>query len=597
MPLRIGDYALIGDCETAALVGRDGSIDWLCWPRFDSDACFAALLGKPENGRWLIAPDETIRSTSRRYRDETLILETDFETDAGAVRLIDFMPIRGEHSDVVRIVEGLRGSVRLTMELLTRFDYGRLSPWLTVLGSDSVRAIAGPHSAMLRSPVPLTCDGKGISANFTVERGQRLPFTLLYQASHLAPLAPDEPEALLKATERFWRDWVRQCRYRGPWREAVVRSLITLKAMTYSPTGGIVAAPTTSLPERKGGERNWDYRYCWLRDAAFAVSCLLKTGYRDEATAWRDWLLRAVAAMPAAQIQPLYGIAGEYRINEWTVSWLPGYCGAMPVRVGNAASAQFQLDAFGHLMDALHIARNSDLARSDAGWNLQKAIVEHIAEVWRTPDYGIWEIRDEPQHFVLSKVMAWAALDRAIRAVTDHGMGGAAEKWQGLRDEIHEDVCRRGYSPKRRSFVQSYGSDALDAGNLLIPIVGFLPGNDPRVRETIDTVERELTADGLVLRYDTRKTKDGLPPGEGVFLACSFWLAQDYSLTGRHAEARRLFERLLSLRNDVGLLAEEYDPTERCFLGNFPQALSHLALVNTADILEKQSSDTAPPLD
>ena len=459
MARRIEDYALIGDCETAALVGRDGSIDWLCWPRFDSEACFAALLGKPENGRWLIAPDGPVRRIERRYRDNTLILETDFETPEGAVTLIDFMPIRDIASDIVRIVVGRRGEVPIRMELVIRFDYGRLVPWVSRVGEDCLRAIAGPHSTILRTDAAHRGEDCRTVAAFTVREGERVPFVLTYRASHLPLPEPVDAEAALRETEQFWQDWVRQCVYEGPWSEAVIRSLITIKAMTYRPTGGLVAAPTTSLPEQHGGRRNWDYRFCWLRDAAFMISCLLKAGYHEEAKAWRDWLLRAIAGSPS-QVQPIYGIAGEHRLHEWEVSWLPGFEGAHPVRVGNAAFTQFQLDIFGEILNAGQIARASRLAATKDGWNLQKALLKHVEEVWDQPDEGIWEVRGGRRHFVHSKVMTWVAFDRGVKAVEQFGLEGPVERWRSLRDKIHAEVCARGFNRDRGAFVQAFGSRA-----------------------------------------------------------------------------------------------------------------------------------------
>ncbi len=578
---RIEDYALIGDCETAALVARDGSVDWLCWPRFDSEACFAALLGTPEHGRWVIAPSCAVSQVERRYRDSTLILETAFETDWGSVTLVDFMPVRGSRSDLVRIVTCEKGEVSMKAEFALRFDYGRLLPWFERHDERCWQAVAGPHSAVLRTAVPFAGNQHRIGAEFTIREGERIPFVLTYRASHLPLPEPVDAEAALSRTEEWWRNWMSQCSYRGHWAEAVGRSLITIKAMTYRPTGGIVAAPTTSLPERQGGRRNWDYRYCWLRDATFMVACLLKAGFHDEARHWRDWLLRAIAGMPS-QLQPIYGVAGERRLNEWEASWLPGFDGAKPVRIGNGAFTQFQLDVFGEVMNALHLARQADLGPSEASWDLQRALLDHLSEVWTEPDEGIWEVRAERQHFVHSKVMAWVGLDRAVQAAERFGLEGPVEQWKALRDRIHAEVCERGFDRRRGTFVQAFGSEHLDASALIIPIVGFLPATDPRMTGTVAAIEHELTRDCFVTRYDTSKTDDGLPPGEGAFLVCGFWLAENYSLQGRHDEARGLFERLLTLRNDVGLLAEEYDPHAKTFLGNFPQALPHLALVNTA---------------
>lgn len=578
---RIEDYALIGDCETAALVGKDGSIDWLCWPRFDSEACFAALLGTPEHGRWLIAPTCATNRVQRQYRPSTLILETVFESDQGIVTLTDFMPIRDDGSDLVRIVSCEKGEVPMRAEFALRFDYGRFLPWMEQCGEHCWQAIAGPHSAVLRTAIPFDGCHHGIGADFSVHEGQRIPFVLTYRASNVPVPEPVDAEGAFLRTEQWWRNWMGRCSYRGDWGEAVRRSLITIKAMTYRATGGIVAAPTTSLPERRGGRRNWDYRYCWLRDATFMVACLLKAGFHDEARAWRDWLLRAIAGMPS-QVQPIYGIAGEHRLSEWQAFGLPGFDGAKPVRIGNAAFMQFQLDVFGEVMNALHLARQAGIDPSEAGWNLQKALVDHLGDVWNEPDEGIWEVRGGRQHFVHSKVMAWVGLDRAIRAAETFGLDGPVEQWKSLRDRIHAEVCERGFDRRIGAFVQAFGSEHLDASVLIIPIVGFLPATDPRMRSTVAAIERELMRDSFVIRYDTSRTDDGLPPGEGVFLVCSFWLVENYSLQGRHHEALALFERLLALRNDVGLLAEEYDPQSRTFLGNFPQALSHLALVNTA---------------
>ena len=581
MPLRIEDYALIGDCETAALVGRDGSIDWLCWPRFDSGACFAALLGGPEHGRWLVAPRDPVVATSRRYRPGTLVLETDFETAEGAVTLIDFMPLRGQASDIVRLVVGRRGRVAMRTELVMRLEYGSVVPWVRRAEDGSLRAVAGPDMLALWTTAPVHGEDMRTVGDFVVAEGARVPFTLARSPSHLPPPPPIDPEAALADTEAFWRAWSGRCEPAGEWSGAVRRSLVTLKALTYRPTGGIVAAATTSLPEQLGGTRNWDYRFCWVRDATLTLLALMNAGYYEEAGAWRDWLLRAVAGSPA-QMQIMYGIAGERRLAEWEVPWLPGYEGSRPVRVGNAAHGQLQLDVHGEVMDALHQARRGGLATGAADWALQRALLEHLGAVWREPDEGIWEVRGPRQHFTHSKVMAWVAFDRAVRDAEAFGLDGPVGDWRRLRDEIHEDVCRHGYDPGLDTFVQAYGSRRLDASLLLLPVVGFLPPEDPRVRGTVAAIERHLVADGLVRRYDTAATDDGLPPGEGAFLACSFWLVDAYVLQGRTAEARRLFERLLALRNDVGLLAEEYDPRAGRLVGNFPQAFSHLALVEAA---------------
>jgi GH15 family glucan-1,4-alpha-glucosidase len=581
MPLRIEDYALIGDTETAALVGRDGSIDWLCWPRFDSGACFAALLGEPRHGRWLVAPEGPVTRVERRYRRGTLILETELATDSGTVLLIDFMPPRTNLSDLVRLVVGRSGRVAMRTELVLRFDYGSIVPWVTRLEDGTLRAIAGPDMALLRGTVPVHGEGLTTVGGFVLGAGETAAFTLTYVPSHLPPPAAIDPARALAETETFWREWSGRCDDTGPWSEAVQRSLITLKALTYSPTGGMVAAATTSLPEQPGGSRNWDYRFCWLRDATLTLLAFMDVGYYDEARAWRDWLLRAVAGSPA-QMQIMYGLAGERRLTEWQVPWLPGYEGAKPVRIGNAAHGQLQLDVFGEMMDALYQARRGGLTGSKEGWELARALLAHLETLWRDPDEGIWEVRGGRQHFTFSKVMAWVAFDRAVRVADGFGAGGEVGRWRAARDAIHADVCARGFDPDLGSFVQAYGGRQLDASLLLLPAVGFLPPDDPRIVGTVAAIERRLMVDGLVLRYDTAATEDGLPPGEGAFLACSFWLADAYVLMGRLDEARTLFERLLALRNDVGLLAEEYDVRAGRQLGNFPQAFSHVALVDTA---------------
>ena len=580
--MRIEDYALVGDCHSAALVGRDGSIDWLCWPRFDSCACFAALLGRPEHGRWRIAPSDRKFSATRKYRQDTLILETRFETPSGAATLIDFMPIRDEHCNLVRIVAGERGRVALDMEFILRFDYGASVPWVTRLEDGrGIRAIAGPDMATLRSPVQLHGRGLSTVARLEVSEGERAAFVLTHGESHRGMPPPVEAEEALVRTEEFWRDWARRCKVEGEWAGTVRRSLITLKALTYAPTGGIVAAPTTSLPEEIGGVRNWDYRYCWLRDATLTLLALMNGGYYEEAGCWRDWLVRAIAGSPQ-QLQIMYGIAGERRLSEAVLPWLPGYEGSAPARIGNAAAAQLQLDVYGEVMDALHQARKEGLARQDAAWDLQRKLLEHLETCWQEPDEGLWEVRGPRRRFTHSKVMCWVAFDRGVKAVEQYGLPGPVSRWREVRARIHEDVCRRAWRPKLGHFAQSYGSDDLDASLLLMPTTGFLPCSDPRVRGTIDAIRDKLTIDGLVQRYRTRRTLDGLPPGEGVFLACSFWLADVLCMTGRHAEARAIFQRLLGLANDVGLLAEEYDPGTGRLLGNFPQAFSHVALVNTA---------------
>jgi GH15 family glucan-1,4-alpha-glucosidase len=579
---RIEDYAMIGDCTTAALVSREGSIDWLCWPRFDSPACFAALLDTPRAGRWRIAPADQGARVTRRYRPGTLILETDFETDEGAVRLIDFMPMEAGNSAIVRVARGLRGHVHLCFELALRFEYGEIVPWVTRLRTGfGVRAVAGPSLVVLHSTVPLEGREMTTRAEFSVDSGEEAYFILAHGPSHRPPPAVPDPEEALNATEAFWTDWCERGTYRGEWRLPVQRSLLTLKALTYAPTGGIVAAPTTSLPEELGGSRNWDYRFCWLRDATFTLLALLHAGYRDEARDWSEWLRRSVAGSPA-QIQTLYGLAGERRLSEWELPNLAGYQGAKPVRIGNAAHSQLQIDVFGEIVDALYQSASGGLAPVHEIWDLQREVVEHLTTLWQKPDESIWEVRGAPQHFTFSKVMAWVALDRMVKAAEARGGVDRMGEWSKLRDEIHATVCQRGFDTGKNSFVQSFDSTALDASVLMIPLVGFLPATDARVRGTVAAIERELMYDGLVRRYLPEQGADGLPGGEGVFLACSFWLADNMALQGRHDDAKALFERLLALRNDVGLLAEEYDPATQRLVGNFPQAFSHLALINTA---------------
>lgn len=581
----IGDYAMIGDCETAALVSRSGSIDWLCWPRFDSASCLSALLGDERHGFWRIRPCEEA-TTRRAYAGDTLILETRFETASGAAKVIDFMPLRKEGSDLVRIVVGERGRVRIRSELSLKFDYGRSAPLFMGAEAGFV-AIAGPDAVRLEVTPPLEGDrdrpGEHI---FDVEAGERVCFVLTYFRSHLRPPDSVEPEAALEATARFWRDWSGRCCADGQWSDAVRRSLITLKGLTYRPTGGLLAAATTSLPERWGGGRNWDYRYCWLRDATFTLLTLLDAGYSEEAHAWRDWLLRAVAGEPA-KVQPVYGIAGERRLLEWEADWLPGFAGAAPVRVGNAAYAQRQHDIYGEVLDALHQARRLGIEEGEASWALQKGLLDHLESRWDAPDDGIWEVRSGPQMFTHSQVMAWVAFDRAVKAVEACGLDGPVERWRTLRDRIHAEVCERAYSRELNAFTRLVGGGSLDASLLLMPLVGFLPADDPRMVGTVEAIRSRLTVDGLVLRYDTERDCDGLPPGEGVFLPCSFWLADNLILQGRRDEGQALFERLLDLRNDVGLLSEEYDPEQGRLLGNFPQALSHLALADTAFNLDR----------
>ncbi|HTW74840.1 MAG TPA: glycoside hydrolase family 15 protein [Steroidobacteraceae bacterium] len=581
MPSRIEDYALLGDCETAALVARDGSVDWLCWPRFDSPACFAALVGAEANGRWLIAPVDAQARRTRRYRGDTLILETEIETAGGTATLLEFMPPRGEASHLVRLVMGRHGQVRLRTELIVRFDYGSLVPWVTRHAPDTLHAVCGPDMVVLRTPVPLQGQDRTSVAEFAVRAGEVVPFVLSYGPSHLPPPRPIDARAALADTEAYWHRWVQHFEGAGRWSEPVLRSLITLKALTYRPTGGIVAAPTMALPEQLGGPRNWDYRYCWLRDATFTLLAMMNAGYREEARAWRSWLLRAVAGDPS-QVQIMYGIRGERRLTEWEVPWLAGYEASRPVRVGNAAAEQLQLDIYGEVMDALHHGRASGLAESRADWMLQRELLLHLEDIWEKPDEGIWEVRGGPRHFTYSKIMAWVAFDRCIRAVEHYGLAGPVEHWRELRDRIHQQVCAQGYDSERGAFVQSYGSRELDASLLLMPLVGFLPAHDARVRGTVAAIQTHLMSDGFVMRYDTRCGHDGLPGEEGAFLACSFWLADNLALLGRRDEAERLYERLLALRNDVGLLSEEYHPRDRRLIGNFPQALSHIALVNTA---------------
>ena len=590
MARRIEDYALIGNTHTAALVGRDGAVDWLCLPRFDSDACFAALLGDAENGRWLIAPEGTVTAVRRRYQPGTLILETEFDTAEGTVALIDFMPPQmdraDERADLIRIVEGRRGRVTLAMDLVLRFGYGDIVPWVRRT-DEGLNAIAGPDAVALRTPVPLHGQALHTRATFTVAEGERRPFTLIWHLSHRPTPPAENPDSLLEETVAWWRAWSCQCRHEGPWHEAVERSLITLKALTYGPTGGIAAAATTSLPEQISGTRNWDYRYCWLRDSAFTLYALLGAGYREEAVAWGQWLVRAVAGKPS-QLQIMYGLAGERRLDEWELPWLAGFEGSRPVRVGNGAHGQSQLDVYGEVLDSLHIARRNGIAPDDYGWSVQRALVKHLERIWSEPDHGLWEVRGPPRHFTHSKVMAWVAIDRAVQAVERFGLGGPVERWRALARRIHAEVCEKGFDTTRNSFVQYYGAQHTDAALLLIPQVGFLTPDDPRVAGTVEAVERELSMDGgLLRRYPSRPEIDGLPPGEGCFLACAFWLVDAKVMLGRHDEARALFERLLSLRNDVGLLAEEYDPVARRQLGNVPQAFSHVALVNSAQNLAR----------
>jgi GH15 family glucan-1,4-alpha-glucosidase len=575
----IEDYALIGNCETAALVARDGSIDWMCVPRFDSDACFAALLGTPDNGRWLLSPAGKARVT-RRYLPGTLILETRFETDSGTATLTDFMPLGTARPKIVRVVRGVRGKVQMRAELVIRFDYGRTVPWVTRQGGALV-AVAGPHLLAVRSSIPLQGKDMRTVGEFTIKAGKTVHFEM--ECGNSSDRVPKRFNwrAALRKTDARWRRWTRRRKYKGPWAAALERSLITVKALTYAPTGGIVAAPTTSLPEQPKGTLNWDYRYCWVRDATFTLLALLHAGYRDEARQWRNWLTRAVAGSPD-QMQVLYGVAGERMLLEWEAEWLAGYGGASPVRIGNAASFQLQLDVYGELADCLHQARGAGSvgARDPKGFDLQIALLEHLEKIWRKPDCSIWEFRGKRKHYTHSKVMAWVAFDRTIKTAEQFGLGGPARRWKKVRQKIHENVCRRGFDKRLGSFVQSYGSKKLDASLLLLPLMGFLPPTDARAQGTVRQIEKSLMRDGLVIRYNVPKTKDG-SPGEGAFLPCSFWLADNYELMGRHHDAKKLLQRLLSLCNDVGLLAEEYDYKRGRQIGNFPQAFTHVALINT----------------
>ncbi|HMH16122.1 MAG TPA: glycoside hydrolase family 15 protein [Edaphobacter sp.] len=577
---RIEDYCLIGDCETGALVSSEGSIDWLCWPSFSSGACFAALLGTQDHGVWKIAPKAKFKAVRRRYEPGTLVVETTFETAKGEVKVTDFMPPRGMHSDVVRIVRGVRGRITMRMDLAIRFDYGRTIPWVTSKGEDW-QAVAGPDRVILRTKASLRGEGMTTVSEFTLAKGQRMTFTLTYGSSLEKLPKKINAEKALMETRRFWKRWTRRSSYRGAYAEAVERSLITLKALTYRPSGGIVAAVTTSLPEEIGGTRNWDYRYCWLRDTAFTLLVLMQAGYVEEAIAWRQWLLRAAAGAPD-QIQSIYGIDGERQLTEWVADWLPGYRQSAPVRIGNAAAGQFQLDVFGEVAAALLRTPRAEDDIQVSATALQSSLVDHLCDVWKEPDEGIWETRGGRQHFTHSKVMAWVALDRAIRYYEHFDGGGDIERWKRERERIHKEVCEKGFDKKLNSFVQSYGSKQLDASCLRIVLVGFLPASDPRIRGTAEAIEKHLMRNGLIERYNTRTTDDGVTGSEGTFLACSFWMVTNLWLIGRKEDAIALFERLLKLRNDVGLLSEEYDPKKKQMLGNFPQALSHIALVHSA---------------
>jgi GH15 family glucan-1,4-alpha-glucosidase len=593
---RIEDYGLIGDCETAALVGCDGSIDWLCWPAFDSDACFAALLGTSKNGRWLIAPAEDVVSTSRRYWDNTLILETRFETADGIVAVIDFMPPRGVASDIVRLVRGIKGNVKMRMELVIRFGFGADIPWVKRTEDGALLAICGPDMTVLRTPVEVRGEDMTTVADFEVSKGETIPFVLTYGPSHLSLPEPINPGQALEDTEEFWTEWCSRCTYEGERRDLVMRSLITLKALTYAPTGGIVAAPTTSLPEKLGGARNWDYRYCWLRDATFTLLALMNSGYTEEASDWHNWLLRAVAGSPD-NMQIMYGIKGQRRLLEWEAGWLPGYEGAQPVRIGNAAHAQLQLDVYGELIDAFYQSRVAELNLDQGSWALALTIIEHVGDIWGQPDHGIWERRNEPKHYVFSKVMTWVAIDRAVKGAERFGYDAPLDRWRQLRDAIHRDVCEKGFDADQNAFVECYGSTLLDASVLLLPSVGFLPASDPRIRGTLAAIERHMMRDGFVLRHDPREISDEVQPIEGAFLACSLWLADAYVLAGEIDKAQTLLDRVVGVANDLGLLAEEFDSGAGRQTGNFPQALTHIALINTAhNLSEARHADDKPAM-
>ena len=587
----IEDYAMIGDCLTVALVARNGSIDWLCLPRFDSPACFAALLGGDDNGRWHLAPKGEVRSTARRYRGDTLVLETEFTTDQGTVRLIDFMPPRGGAPDIVRIVEGVEGTVAMAMDLVLRFDYGSIVPWVQH-HDDGLTAIAGPDMVRLISPVPTHGEHYTTVADFTVEPGQRLAFVLTWYQSYNAEPQAIDPEEALRDTADYWTEWASHCNYRGEHRDIVVRSLLTLKALTYAPTGGIVAAPTTSLPEQLGGVRNWDYRYCWVRDSTFSLFALANAGYLEEAKAWRLWLHRAVAGTPET-LQIMYALDGQRRLPETELPWLRGYEGAVPVRVGNEAAGQFQLDVYGELAATMYECRRAGLEPNDQGWAMVLKLYEGLETLWREPDDGIWEVRGGRRHFTHSKIMAWVAFDRATRAIEEFGLEGPLDRWRAVRDEIHAEVCREGFNAEKNAFVQSYGSDQLDASLLMMCLVGFLPASDPRVKGTVEAIERELAdEDGFVNRYISDQEVDGLPPGEGKFLLCSFWLIDNLYALGRVDDARKLLNTKLALCNDVGLLSEMYDPKTRRLIGNFPQAFSHLGLIHSIFTLNEHHGPT-----
>jgi GH15 family glucan-1,4-alpha-glucosidase len=586
---KIEDYAFLSDTQTGALVSRDGCVDWLCFPRFDSGACFASLLGKRENGHWRFFQRDKVEKITRRYRGETLILETEITTTSGTVRLIDFMPPRGRNPDIIRIVEGLRGEVAMEMELIVRFDYGHVVPWVRKCHG-GLEAIAGPDGLILRTPVET--QGKDLTtvAEFTVKKGERVPFVLTWFASHEDPPKPVTADHALRDTEKFWGDWTERCNRKTPWEEALVRSLVVLKGLTYAPTGGLVAAASTSLPEEIGGVRNWDYRFCWLRDATFTLIAFMNAGYTEEAMKWREWLLRAIAGMPS-QMQIMYGVHGERRLEEFEVTWLSGYGNSRPVRIGNAASRQFQIDVYGEVLASMYRAQEEGIETDESDWALQEGLMKFLESKWHEPDHGIWEVRGEPKHFTHSKMMAWVAFDRAIKLAKacNCAIGENLDRWTKIRDQIHREVCERGYNAAKNSFTQYYEGDALDASLLTMPLVGFLPATDPRIVGTVEAIQRELVEDGFVLRYRPQEENvDGLPGSEGVFIPCSFWLADCLHLIGRKKEARELFERLLDIRNDLGLLSEEYDPRSKRQLGNFPQAFSHVALINGALLLADQ---------
>lgn len=588
MALPIEDYGIIGDCQAAALVGKDGSIDWLCLPTFDSAACFAALLGTPENGRWKLAPRQEIQQVTRRYLGHTLILETTFETESGSVAIIDFMPIGESLPHVIRIIEGKAGTVNLRMELVIRFDYGNIVPWVKC-NDGGISAIGGPDALHLRSPLKTHGENLKTVVEFTVNAGEKIPFTLSYHRSYTPLPKKLDCEQVLQKTRDWWEDWSSRCTYQGPCRDLLLRSLLTLKSMIYAPSGGIVAAMTTSLPEELGGVRNWDYRYCWLRDATLTLLALMNSGYSKEARNWHDWLFRAVAGDPAT-LQTMYGVGGERRLEEFEIPWLDGYEQSRPVRIGNAASGQFQLDIYGELCDAFFQAHKTGLKPTPTDWNLERALIQFVEHNWEQPDKGIWEVRGPAQHFTHSKVMAWVALDRAVKSASRMKLEAPLDRWTRLRSEIHSRICHESFNPRLNSFVKSFGSEMLDAAVLMIPLVGFLPPEDPRVRGTVEAIEKHLLQDGLVLRHDPRETQNGIPVPEGTFFPCSFWLVDNYALIGELDKAHALFKRLTSLTNDLGLLSEEYDPRAKRLVGNFPQAFTHLSLVNSILHLHKPAA-------